>query len=409
MLREYLDLPRAVHILCLGSFINRAGTFVIPFLTIYLRDQLGLGIEFATTAMGLCGVGAILGALIGGHLTDHVGRRAVMLAALFVGPLFLIVLAFLTTGPAILACLLCFTLVSDMYRPAASAMIADLVEPLRRPQAFGLMYVSINLGFAFGPAIGGLIADYSFRLVFFGDAATTFVYAMIVLLLIRETRAALPGSGGATDGESGAGRTAPAEPGFVEALRTILRDRVFMRLCFGSLLIALVYMQAMSTFPLFLQGVGIGPAVYGRIIATNGLLIVLLQIPVAALVARWDRGWALVLAAVLTAIGFGLHGAASTPWQFVLAVAVWTVGELMQVPLLSPIVAELAPAALRGRYMGMLSMSFSGANMIGAPLGGLVLTRLGGYFLWPICTALGLLAAIVYLTIRRRVSGFAAR
>lgn len=405
MLREYLALPRAVHILCLGSFINRAGSFVIPFLTIYLRDQLDLGIEFATTAMGLCGVGAILGALIGGHLADRVGRRAVMLAALFVAPLFVIVLAYLKSGPAILACLLCFTLVADTYRPAASAMITDLVEPLRRPQAFGLMYVSINLGFALGPAIGGLIADYSFRLVFFGDAATTLAYGMIVLLLIRETRA----EPHAARADAAARRPAAPEPGFFEALGSIVRDRVFMALCTGSLLIALVYMQAMSTFPLFLQGIGIGPAAYGRIIATNGLLIVLLQIPIAALVARWDRGWALVLAAVLTAIGFGLHGAASAPWQFALAVAVWTLGEVMQVPLLNPIIAELAPPALRARYMGVLSMSLSGANMIGAPLGGLVLTRLGGYFLWPFCTALGLLAAIVYLTIRGRVSGYSAR
>ncbi len=187
MLQPYLNLPRAVHILCLGTFVNRAGTFLIPFLTIYLHANLGLSPRTATLTMGLYGLGAIVASMLGGHLADWIGRRRVMLFSLFGGAAALFIFSFLTSATAVMATVTAFGIIAEMYRPAASAMIGDLVEPARRPHAFGLMYVAINLGFAVGPVIGGLIAAYSFRWLFWGDAFASCMYGLIVLTLIRET------------------------------------------------------------------------------------------------------------------------------------------------------------------------------------------------------------------------------
>src|ERR1043166_1191644 len=158
MLRHYFNLPRAVHILCLGTFINRAGTFLIPFLTLYLTSQLHLGERFATRTMGLYGAGAIVAAIIGGQIADRFGRRTVMLISLFGGAVLMMLFSTLHQTAAIIVNVAALGIVGELYRPGASAMIGDLVSPAIRPHAFGLMYVSINLVFAIGPAIGGVLA-----------------------------------------------------------------------------------------------------------------------------------------------------------------------------------------------------------------------------------------------------------
>ena len=152
---EYLKLPRTVHILCVGALINRAGAFLVPFLTIYLQEELDLGVGFATQAMGMYGVGALAAVLVGGDLADRIGRRVVMVFSLMGAAAILLVFGWLTSRWSIMVGLLGFSLVSEMYRPAASAMIADLTDPDRRAHAYGLMYVAINMGFAVAASIGG--------------------------------------------------------------------------------------------------------------------------------------------------------------------------------------------------------------------------------------------------------------
>jgi predicted MFS family arabinose efflux permease len=184
----------------------------------------------------------------------------------------------------------------------------------------------------------------------------------------------------------------------------MLRDTTFLALCAASFCIALVYMQAMSTFPLYLNSLGFGPAQYGRIIALNGLLIVLGQLPLTNWMHGKHRGHLLITAAVLSALGFGLKSVAFSELTFIGTVVIWTLGEMMQFPHLPPIVTELAPENMRARYMGVFGMSFSGAGMIGAPLGGLVLSYAGPTALWLGGATLALIAAALYGTIRHRIA-----
>jgi MFS family permease len=294
-------------------------------------------------------------------------------------------------------------LVSDMYRPAAQAMISDLVEPLRRPYAFTLMYIAINLGFALGPPIAGVIAERSFALVFYGDAATTLLYACILLFCVSETLArmsAITGDAGRSPQDATPAPITDTQLGLRAALVQIFRDAVFVRFCAATFCLALVYVQCLSTLPLYLRSRGLGEFEIGRIIATNGLLIVLVQLPMTSFVARLDRGLALFAASLLTTAGFLMHAFMATELQFMVAVVFWTFGEMMQSPLYGPIVSDLAPLALRARYLGILTVCYSGANMIGAPLGGLVLEHLGGPAVWYASAVLGLLAGALFLHVR---------
>lgn len=398
MLRQYLNLPRPVHILCMGMFINRAGSFIIPFLAIYISKNLGYGVTFATLTMGAFGLGSMCAALTGGHLADHIGRRAVMLGGLVGGAAVMIVMSQISNRWMIMAAAFSLALIADTYRPAASAMIADLTTPIERPLAFGLMYVAINLGFAIAPVVGGYLATRSFQLLFWGDALTCATYGLIIYFFIRET---LPVAGNKSSAE---GHENDEQILIADAARHILADRAFLAFCAASFLFAGVFMQSMSTLPLYLGSLGFGEQDYGNIIATNGVMITLLQLPLTARLNRYNRGNIVTLAAVITGIGFWLTSLAVLRWHFAAAVAIWTFGEMMQSPYMHAIVGDMAPVRLRARYMGVFSLMFALAMTFVVPAGGMVLGRFGGNALWLFTLVVSLVGASIYWSIRAKIS-----
>jgi MFS family permease len=401
MWEPYLKLPRAVYILCIGTLINRAGTLLFPFLTLYLNEEIGTSKAFATRAIAVYGIGAMGAVLTGGHLADVVGRRVIMLVATFGSAGLLMLLSFLTQAWSIVAFLFVFGFVAEMYRPASSAMIADLVPTEQRKAAYSLQYVAVNLGFAIAPLVGGYIVEYhTYNLLFWGDALTTLCLALIILVGIRETLHLAHDEASTLDAEAATASTA-GQPG--RGFASVLRDRPFMVFCGGTLLLAMIYMQAMSTLPLYLRGLGISKATYGQIMMVNGAMIALLQLPLTVFVARFDRANMIALAALITGIGFGLTGWALTPLHVVGTLIIWTLGEMISAALVQPIVSDLAPPRLRARYMGMLTFCFAGGNVIGVPLGGEVLERFGGPSLWNLTIAAGALAALLFVVIRGHI------
>ncbi len=424
----YLQLPRAVHILCVGSFINRAGAFVMLFLTIYVSEVLGLGKTFASYCIGAFGLGAVISSFVGGQLADQFGRRVTLLFALFGGATALILLSVITNGWLFMATMFCFALIVEMYRPATSAMISDLTTPTQRPHAFGLMYIAINLGFAVAPPIGGLLAERSFQWLFWGDAVTTATYGLVILLFISESRprlqrnlissaatgdssgnpyepalaeiAALDASERASEvalnAASAASLETTSDVSFRDAMKHIGRDGLFLTYCFCSLLSSIVFMQAFVTLPLFLTGMGFTKSQFGSMICVNGILIVLFQLPLTHFLQRYSRTRIVVAGEILLAVGFGLTAFANTAAFIVSTIAIWTIGEIFQAPYKSAIVAEMAPVELRARYMGVFNLSHSLSLMLGAPLGGRILDAFGPEVLWPGCAALLSLTTISY-------------
>jgi len=405
-----------VHILCAGTLVNRAGSFVLVFLTIYISDDLKLGVPFATACVGVLGFGSLIASLLGGQLADQIGRRFVMLLALFGGAAMLLVMSRQTEKAPLAASIFAFAVLNDMYRPAASAMIGDLVSSEQRPLAFGLMYIAINLGFAVSPPIGGFLATYSFDWLFWGDSATTTLYAIIVLCFVAETRPKTPRRGfpvivESEDNDSSA--NADATPSATipvhenipvgAALRRILSDSTFVLFCLAMLMITIVFMQGISTLPLYMRSCGLSKSWVGGLLAINGVMIFALQLPITHVLTRFDRIRVIAMGALLIGIGTGLTSFAHTPWAFALTIATWTFGEMAQAPFANAVVSDLSPPELRGRYMGLFSMCFAAAIMIGAPTGGALLDHYGGAALWLGAFGLALVAMCVMLSIQRRV------
>ncbi len=412
MFNSYSQLPRSVFLLCFGAFVNRAGTFLLPFLTNYLQGKLELGVRFATWAFGVYGAGSLAGMLAGGHFADRWGRRGVMLCSMFGAAIVLALFGFLTSRPAILVAVFALALIAEMYRPAVSAMIADVTPPERRAEAFGLMYVAVNLGFAVSAAIGGLIAQHSFQVLFWLDAATAAAFGVLILFSTDETLPTrkklvlitLPSSQGrdSIPGDPPA-RADRGDVSLVESLLQMAKDHIFVGVWLGSFGIAVTYMQAMSTFPLYLNQLGMETAVYGTVMAVNGAMIVVLQLPTTSVVTRFNRGTMISLAALITAVGFGMKSMVTSAFGFGLAVAVWTIGEMVQSPLMPAIVSDLAPVNQRARYQGVFSMCYSLAMMIGAPLGGLCMSRWGGRSVWVGCVVMGLFASAMFTLVGKSI------
>jgi MFS family permease len=287
-----------------------------------------------------------------------------------------------------------FALLNEMYRPAASAMIGDLTRPRQRPHAFSLMYVAINLGFAIAPPLGGWLSEHSWQMLFVCDAATAAAFGTLILLSCRETTPEVDVEESSVSAGSFVG--------------VVLRDSRFLLFCLATLLVAVVYLQGMSTLPIHIRSLGFSNADYGKLIAINGILIVILQLPLTHALNRFNRLVVILIGGVLVAAGFGLTGFASSMWMFAVSIAVWTLGEIMQAAFNQAVVAELAPAEMRARYFGCFSMTFSLSLSIGAPLGGFVLERYGARYLWNGCLFTAMLAVALYLVILSRARFAAA-
>lgn len=395
--RSYISLPTAVHLLCLGSFINRVGSFVMLFLTIYVSEHLGMGKPFASACVGMFGVGSVLSTLIGGHVADTAGRRTAMLIALFGGSLLLASLSLITNGWLFMAALCLFAFIVEMYRPASSAMIGDVASPTQRPFAFSLLFLSFNLGFAIAPQIGGWLASRSYTLLFIADAATTALFGVVVLLFIEETHPTHARAANLTTAEDVSLR---------QAVKFILRDSNFLLFSLSCLLTNIVFMQAFITLPLALHEQGYSELEFGRMICVNGLLIVLLQLPLTPLLNRLPQLHAMVGGQLLLAAGFALTGFAHSTSQIVAAIVLWTLGEICQAPFKPTIVTEMAPPQLRARYMGIFNMTYSASIAIGAPLGGWILNRWGPFVLWPGAALTLLLTNILYIIVFRRIQKY---
>ncbi|MBX6355012.1 MAG: MFS transporter [Micromonosporaceae bacterium] len=380
-------LPATFWYLWTGTLVNRLGAFVSPFLAIYLTTQRGFSAAQAGLVLGGYGAGAAGGVLLGGVLADRWGRRRTLLTAHISAAAAMLVLGFAQDRYAILGVASLLGLATEMARPAFSAMMVDIVPERDRLRAFTLNYWAINVGFACSAVLAGLAAEANYLSLFLIDAATTLVTAGIVCAKVRETHPAR------TARLSTRSTAEPADSG----LRVVFADRVFMGLVLLTMLLALQFMQHVATLPIAMQQDGLSPATYGSVIALNGVLIVAGQLFVPRLVGEHNRSRVLAVGAVVTGAGFGLTAFADHAWLYALTVLVWTVGEMISSPSNSTLVAELSPAALRGRYQGVFSLAWSAASF-GAPIvGGFVQEHAGNTVLWLGCAGLGVVTAVGHL------------
>ncbi len=392
LLTDLRALPRAFWILFAGTFINRFGTFVWPFLTIYLTRQ-GHTLVATAWAVSAFGFGAFCGGLLGGWLADHLGRRNTIVLGTFSSAALFMLLYAATSLPAVIVCAALAGMANGTYHPAISALLADIVPEPLRVRAYAAIRLAVNAGFAFGVSIGGILANYSLFWLFAGDALTTVLYGFIALAWLPH-------------GLRGLTHRTP----WSAALARLRSDRAFHALWIAAFCGALVFSQFGSTYSLHIirraltldvLGWHLAPeSVFGLLLGWNGVLIVLAELPLTGVTMRFDARRVMALGHVLTGIGFAMNAVSNTVFALWIAMTVFTIGEMIGQPTAGAYIARHAPEQMRGRYMGVLGLSWNGASILGPQLG-FRLLAIDPLLVWLVCGLLGLIAAVVILRVGR--------
>ncbi|WDT56930.1 MDR family MFS transporter [Streptomyces sp. G7(2002)] len=383
-------LPRQFWWLWTSTLINRLGAFVATFLALYLTVERGYSASYAGLVAALYGLGGVISSVGAGVMADRLGRRPTMLIAQLSTAASVALLGFMTDPVAIAAVAGLVGLATNASRPAVQAMMADIVAPEDRVRAFSLNYWAINLGFAISSTAAGLIAEHGYLTLFLGEAALVLACALVVFWKLPESRPTPGTPGGPDDADGGGPAPAPV------SMLTVLRDGRFMTVVGLNLLLALLFQQAYVSMPVSMGQDGFSSTDFGMVIAVNGVLVVLLQIPVTRFIEQRSPAMLLIGSALLAGYGFGLTALAGSVAMYAVAVTVWTLGEIINSPTQMGLVVRLSPLHGRGRYQGMYSLSWSVASLTAPLLGGLVIDHYGADALWAGCAAIGTLAALGY-------------
>lgn len=383
--RGLAGLPRPLWVLAGASLVNRSGTMFLPFLVLYLTTQRGFSADAAGVVFALFGAGSFAIAPVAGRLADRIGAVRLMRIALVSSGLLLLLVPIARGTLAIAGLTLLIALTGEMFRPASLSVVSHLAPPDRRRAAFALQRLAVNLGMSVGPAAGGFLAAVSWPALFVVDGATSLLAAATLILFFP--RNALPAPGEAP---------APAVP-----RREGLRDPALLFFLAALVPVCIVFFQHESSMSVFLvRDVGLAVWIFGLLHTVNTLMIVFLEVPLNLAMAHWSHRRTLALGSVLVATGFGALAWARSLPAVVATVVVWTFGEMILLPSMSAWVADAAPPDRHGAYMGLYTMAFSLALVVGAPLGTGLLEHGGGRTLWLTMLALGLVSAALFTRVR---------
>ncbi len=371
--------PRAYWYVWWGTLINRLGGFVVPLLTIYVTTVRKESVAASGGVIAVFGAGNVLASLVGGQMSDRLGRRVTMLVSLFGGAAAMLGLGFARDLTEITIMVGVVGFLGELYRPAVLAFVSDVIPHSHRVQAFGLLYWAINLGFAFAAAIGGFVADLDFQILFIADALTMAIYGVIVALAVPETRPPI-----VPRAKNSGPSTSP------------WRDRDFMIFVGINLLFVMLPMQLGSVLPAHMAWQGFSSSTFGLVMSVNGLMIILVQPVMINWIARRDAQLVMVAAAVFYGVGLVAHGLAPIAIAHAGAVVIWSIGEILESSTRSTVVAAMAPSTARGRYQGLFVMTWGFGQMLGPKLGTRVWEHVSPFALWSGCAVL---AAIVAVTL----------
>ena len=381
-LQNLRALPKAAWVLFAGTFINRFGTFVMPFLAFYMTGE-GYTPTQAGMAVSSYGAGHILASMIGGHLADRIGRRHTIALSMFLSSVAMMALSQARTFPQLVTCAFMVGLVGEIYRPAATALIGDLVKPEQRIAAFGMYRFAINLGFAFGPATAGFLADRSYLYLFAGDAVTSFLYGIVAMIALPHGL------------RSSAKDEKPAE-----GLRVALRDRTFVFFLAATLCMTWIEFQLHSTLPIHIGKLGYSKLTYGSLLSINGVMIILFELLITSWSQRFRPQPLIALGYALTGLGFAMTGIADNLPFLAFTVVIWTLGEMTYAPVTGAFVTGLAPERYRGRYMGLWGATWSAGMLLGPLIGTQIYAR-SPNALWITCFVVGIVGAGLALVKQR--------
>jgi MFS family permease len=381
-------LPRRVWIISVGNLIFQAGSFLPVFIVLYMT-QRGHSAGAAGLVLGASGLGRVLGNVIGGYLTDTIGRRWAILLSVMATSGLTASVPFLGPLPTIIAVVGLIGLVSQIYRPAMAAVLIDSVSSAQqRLAAFGVLRFAQNIGSSLGGVLGGVLASISYAGLFLVEAGTLLLFGMLVAVLLRDAPQQQPDSGTAEK------RAAP-EAGYRQALS----DRTLVRFLLMTVLSMFAYIQTAVGLPLHVDDVGLSARDFGLLMGLNGLLVVLLELPITSVISRYRPEYVLAVANLLTCGGLALSGFTSGMALLAATVVIWTFGEMAYSSIVQAHLASLTPRGMVGRYQGLYGAAYALGTGAGPVIGAAVYT-IGPWVLWTLVGVLGLVCAQLSLGLR---------
>lgn len=367
----YSGLSRSTWYLSLVVLINRSGTMVVPFMTMYATQKLGFSITQAGIIMSLFGLGAVAGAFLGGKLTDDIGFYKIQLAALSGGGLMFITLGYLKTYYSICVGTFLLSIINESFRPANAAAIAYYSKPENRTRSYSLNRLAINLGWAFGGAAGGLLASYNYQLLFWVDGVTNILAAILLFFVLPFPKELMLSI-----------RNNKQQPGAGSSAYKDVNYRWFILL---TMLFALCFFQVFTMLPIYYrQNLHLSEKVIGILMALNGLIIALIEMVVIYNLEGkrpplWYVRWGVLLIGVSYAIFNVVEGRVIIAF---ISMIIISAGEMLSMPFMNTYWISRSHEYNRGSYAALYSMAWASAQIAGPLVGGWIADRYGFALLW---------------------------
>ena len=386
--KAYSGLSRNSWYLCLVMFINRSGTMVIPFMTIYCTQKLHFTVEQTGIIMGMFGIGSLCGAFIGGRLTDKYGFYYVQVLGLVAGGVLFLLLGFQKTFISVGICSFILNMCNDAFRPANSTAVAHYSTDQNRTRSNSLNRLAVNLGWAFGGLLGGTLAHIDYHLLFWVDGCTNIAAGLLLLKLLpfsKITKAA----------------RSTLE---VASAKSAYRDYVYLAFIGLLILYATCFFQIFTMQPLFYKTQWhFTEQFIGALMGINGLLIVMFEMVIVHnFEGKRHPLRYIYIGILLVGAGFVLLNFLPASYYSALFILLFiTLGEILSMPFMNSFWIMRTNANNRGEYAALYAMGWSAASIISPVIGGQVITFVSYSLLWWITGAICLGASMGMLMLYR--------
>jgi predicted MFS family arabinose efflux permease len=382
-INTFKGLSREVWWLSLITLINRAGTMVIPFLSLYLTKSLNFALSDVGWIMSFYGLGSVIGTWLGGKLTDKIGYYKVMLVSLTGTGILFVGLQFATTFHQFCAGIFCVMLVADAFRPAMFVALNAYSKPENRTRSVTLIRLAINLGFSVGPAVGGIIiVSLGYQSLFWVDGITCVLAAFLLLQVLHPKKARV------------------LEEVKVENPVSVYKDKAFWIFFVAMFIFGFVFLQYFSTIPLYYKDVRfLSELEIGLLMGFSGLFIFIFEMPLIKWLDKPKNSKIKLIAwgLFLVSISFGILNLSSWVGILLVGMLLMTIGEMIAFPFSNAFAVERSRKGNQGEYMALYSISFSLAHIFSHNSGMQMIAKYGFEFTWNVITLFALFGVFILL------------
>ncbi len=394
MLKKYRDLPKTVWVLFFSRLINNLGNFIAPFMTLLLTTQYSFSVQTAGWVVMIVSAVGLMGAVIGGKIADQFGRRRAFLLFSFLTAGSMLVAGMVGQAKWVAFFLILRSFFGGVAGPFINTIVTDVTKEDERTEAFSLMYIAMNIGYAVGPLLAGLLFASHTQILFFGDGATTLLSVLLVAKFVPETK--------------------PAEisQDAVEACidektplwQLLIQQPKLIWFCFWIIGLFFVFSQFNFGLPLQVEArFGIeGAKFYGLLMTVNAIMCSVFTVVITSAMDRFSAAVNIAIASLFYMIGFGMLRSVTSMAGFVISTVLWTIGEIIIATNTNVYIANHAPSTHRGRFNAIFPVIRRIGFILGPPFAGWMSMKNGLEMVWTSNGVIALLIAVGMVQLREK-------